>query len=160
MPNLPLPLDQFKDDISKWIYQDLLTTKEVASQLSIRLGRPCSVRTLGNRLQEWGFSRRNQVDDSSTLRLQIAILFQQSYSDENIVRQLARSSQITISIRQVARIRKKIGFVRRMTVWQRQQANEQLSDLVRKELDSGEIEGYGRGLLDTWFRRKGISVIR
>jgi hypothetical protein len=47
-----------------------------------------------------------------------------------------------------------------MTVWERQRANEQLIELVRRELDSGVIEGYGRSLLDTWFRRKGISTTR
>jgi hypothetical protein len=84
------------------------------------------------------------------------VLFQLSYSDANIVRQLVNEGQGEISERQVARIRKKIGFVRRMTVWERARADEQLVDLVRRELDMGEIEGYGRGLLQSWFRRKGI----
>jgi hypothetical protein len=160
MPNPRLPLDQFKDEIYNWIFIDCLKNKDIASLLSTRLGKPCSLRTLENRLQEWNFSQRNQVKDSVELRLQIAILFQQSYSDKNIVRQLSRSTQIIISERQVAKIRKKLGFVRRMTVWERKQADEQLIELVRKELDSGVIEGYGRGLLDAWFRRKGVVTTR
>jgi hypothetical protein len=47
-----------------------------------------------------------------------------------------------------------------MTVWERKQADEQLIELVQKELDSGVIEGYGRGLLDAWFRRKGVATTR
>jgi site-specific recombinase XerC len=89
MPNPRLPLDQFKDEIYNWIFIDCLKNKDIASLLSTRLGKPCSLRTLENRLQEWNFSQRNQVKDSVELRLQIAILFQQSYSDKNIVRQLS-----------------------------------------------------------------------
>jgi hypothetical protein len=160
MPNPRLPLDQFKDEVYNWIYNDHETTQEIARRLAVRLGRPCTSRTIKTRLLDWGFSQRNQVKDTTALRLQIALLFQKSYSDLHIVQQLSQDGQLVISIRQVASIRKKIGFVRRMTVWERQRANEQLIELVRRELDSGVIEGYGRSLLDTWFRRKGISTTR
>jgi hypothetical protein len=47
-----------------------------------------------------------------------------------------------------------------MTVWQRAEANKQLVNLVREELDKGDIESYGRNLLEGWFRRKGVSITR
>ena len=88
MPNLPLSLNQFKDEVYNWIYNNHDTIKEIARRLATRLGRPYIARTLKNRLQKWGFSQMNKVNDSIELRLQIAILFQQLYSDKNIVRQL------------------------------------------------------------------------
>lgn len=79
-------------------------------------GRPCFFRTIENCLRDWGFNRRNLREDSTELRLRFAVLFQLSYSDTNIVRQLVREGQGQISERQVARIQRRIGFVRRMTV--------------------------------------------
>ena len=73
-------------------------------------------RTIKNRLRDWGFNRGNLIEDSTELRLRFAVLFQLSYSDTNFVRQLVREVQGQISERQVARIQRKIGFVRLMTV--------------------------------------------
>ena len=36
-----------------------------------------------------------------------------------------------------------------MIVWERERANKQLIDLIRKELDKGEIKEYRRSLLDS-----------
>jgi transposase len=159
MPRHSLPLDQFKENIRSWVFDENLSNDEIASRISVRLRKPCTSRTIERRLHDWGFSRRNTIQDTTELRLRIAVLFQLSYSDRNIVRQLVKEGQ-QISERQVARIRKRIGFVRRMTVWERAEANEQLVVLVREELDKGEIEGYGRNLLQSWFQRKGVSITR
>ena len=160
MPRPSIPIDQFKEDIRRWVFEDSYTAEKVADLVSLRLGQPCTPRTIKRRLKEWGFHQRNWVQDTTELRLRIAILFQQSYSDENIVRQLEKEDRGPISVRQVAKIRKKIGFVRRMSVWERTQADKQLVQLVQEELDKGIIEGYGRGLLEKWFRKKGVSTTR
>ena len=81
-----------------------------------------------------------------------------SYSDSQITRQLEMDGMGLISNRQVAKIRKRIGFVRRMTVWECEAADKKLKQLVQKELDSREIEGYGRNLLNTWFCIKGENI--
>ena len=109
-------------------------------------GKPCSFRTIENRPRDWGFNRRNFIEDSTELRLWIVVLFQLSYSDTNIIRQLIREGQGQISERQVARIRKKIGFVHRMTVWEQTRADKQLVDLVRKEFNK-KISSYDRKIL-------------
>jgi hypothetical protein len=160
MPRAILPLDQFKENIRYWIFEENLSNIEIAHRISVRLDKPCSFRTIENRLRDWGFNRRNHVKDSTELRLRIAVLFQQSYSDQNIVRQLEREDLGPISARQVAIIRKKIGFVRRMSVYERARADQQLVQLVREELDTGIIESYGRSLLEKWFRQKGVSTTR
>jgi hypothetical protein len=45
-----------------------------------------------------------------------------------------------------------------MTIWERAKADENLVDLVRRGLDKAEIEGYGKRLLKSWFRRKRIIL--
>jgi hypothetical protein len=47
-----------------------------------------------------------------------------------------------------------------MSVCERARADKQLVELVQKELDTGSIEGYGRGLREKWFRQKGVSTTR
>jgi hypothetical protein len=90
MPRVPLPLNQFKEDIRHWVYNEGLGTEAIAHQISVRLGKPCSFRTIENRLRDWGFNRRNLIKDTTELRLRIAVLYQLSYSDTNIVRQLIK----------------------------------------------------------------------
>ena len=86
MPRISLPVEQFKEDIHHWIYDENLSNTEIARQISVRLSKPCSLCTIENHLQDWGFSRRNFIKDSIELRLRITVLFQLSYSDVNIVR--------------------------------------------------------------------------
>ena len=45
-----------------------------------------------------------------------------------------------------------------MSAFAQQQANKQLWDIVEKELDSGAIEGYSRGLLYTHFKNLGCQI--
>jgi hypothetical protein len=44
-----------------------------------------------------------------------------------------------------------------MTVQQRTEAHEQLVRIVREELDLGKIDGYGKELLQKWFRLQGVN---
>ena len=65
-----------------------------------------------------------------------------------------------ISISAVTRVRKQMGLVRRMSVFNRQALDSQLFEILRRELDDGRVLGYGRGLLWTYFRRQGQLVTR
>jgi len=38
MPNLPINLDQFRDEIYDWIYEDNLNLTEIVEYLTERLG--------------------------------------------------------------------------------------------------------------------------
>lgn len=102
---------------------DLLDPAAIASRISLRLNQSYTPRKIERRLQEWGFHKKNRIQETSELRLRIAVLFQMSYTDRNIVRQLQRDNLGILSERQVAVVRKKI---RRMTVWDRRQADERL----------------------------------
>jgi hypothetical protein len=85
MPCAILPLDQFKENIRYWIFKENLSNIEIAHRISVRLDKPCSFRTIKNRLRDWGFNQRNYIKDSTKLRLCITVLFQQSYNNQNIV---------------------------------------------------------------------------
>jgi hypothetical protein len=65
-----------------------------------------------------------------------------------------------VSITRVTRIRKKLGLVRRITALDRQEADTQLFDILRAELDDGRIVGYGRRHLQLYFRQQGQLVTR
>jgi hypothetical protein len=86
-------------------------------------------------------------------------LFQKSFDDDLIVRYLERDGHF-FTRRQVGKIRRKMGCMRRLSVWRRAQSNAQLRDIVQKELDNGEIEGLGKRLLQEWFRKAGYITTR
>ena len=56
------------------------------------------------------------------------------------------------------RIRKSQGLVRRMTPFERFRSDERLFEVLKQELETGSVEGYGRGLLYTHFRTNGHLV--
>jgi hypothetical protein len=62
--------------------------------------------------------------------------------------------------RTIARIRISQGLVRRFSAFQRQVAVDALWDIIKKELDDGAIEGYGRRLLQVHFKRLGCQLSR
>ena len=47
-----------------------------------------------------------------------------------------------------------------MSVWEWAEANQKLWDIVKEELDKGTIEGYGKELLQKYFRMKGHATSR
>jgi hypothetical protein len=52
MPLVPLPIDQFKDNIYSWVYDEGLSNKEIAQRISVRPRQPCTARTIERRLRE------------------------------------------------------------------------------------------------------------
>jgi hypothetical protein len=89
-------------------------------------------------------------------------MFMSGFTDNEIVLALNadRAQAECVHQRMVERIRKSQGLVRRMSAWARQEANKTLWDVIQKELDSGKIEGYGKGLLYTHFKALGCQVSR
>jgi hypothetical protein len=53
-----------------------------------------------------------------------------------------------------------MGFVRRMSVFERKALDQQLFDVLKEELDDGRIAGYGKGLLYSYFKHQGRLVTR
>jgi hypothetical protein len=65
-----------------------------------------------------------------------------------------------ISIWAVIRIRKQMGLVRRINVFDRKAMDKQMFEVLERELDDGRIAGYGRRHLYVYFRRQGHLVTR
>ena len=113
-----------------------------------------SERTLKRRFKEWGIHKRapKVKADDAELRAQVAIFFIGNLSDDEIAFGLEQQGW-RCTQRQVARIRKSQGLLRRYSAFQRQAAVKALWDVIQQELDTGSIEGYRRRLLQVYFKR-------
>jgi hypothetical protein len=72
------------------------------------------------------------VKETAALRIKIANMFYMNFSDDIIVRSL-RQEGYTIRKTIVEHIRIAQGCKRRMTVWERAEADEKLWNIVKKE---------------------------
>jgi hypothetical protein len=139
-------LESYKDEkIIDW-FQHGITVDIIVERLNQQFQVLCSCRTIQRRLQKWGIYQRTITQDTSELRAQIAILFHANLSDTNIVRALKQSG-VSIEVTAVVRIRKNQGLIRRMTPFERPRSDERLFDILKKELENGRVEGFGRDLL-------------
>jgi hypothetical protein len=151
-------LESYRDEIVDW-FQHGITVNIIVERLNQQFQVLCSSRTIQRRLQKWGIYQRTITQDTSELRAQIAILFHANLSDTNIVRALKQSG-VPIEVTAVVRIRKNQGLIRRMTPFERHRSDERLFEVLKKELENGRVEGFGRGLLWTHFRTNGHLVSR
>jgi hypothetical protein len=51
------------------------------------------------------------------------------------------------------RIKKEMGLIRRINVFDRNAINKQMLEVLQRELDDGRIAGYGRRHLHVYFQR-------
>jgi tRNA threonylcarbamoyladenosine modification (KEOPS) complex Pcc1 subunit len=151
-------LEPFKDVIVE-LRSEEYTAEQIAVFLQSEYNINVKSRTIGTRLQQWGIRRRIIASDTPELRASIAILFRLNCTDEEMLIELQESG-INIEITQLARIRRDLGLVRRMTINQRKEVDSQLFELLTEEVKDGRIEGYGRRLLYTYFKTKGHSASR
>ena len=86
-------------------------------------------------------------------------MFYMNFPDDMIVRALNEEG-CPIGKTAVVRIRRAQGCKRKLSVWERAEADLKLWEIVKKELDEGNIEGYGKELLYRYFRTKGVNTTR
>jgi hypothetical protein len=158
MPRPRMDLDLIRAHIISWTRAHH-TTEEIAQNIETTFGWTVSERTIYRRLQFWGIRRCVIAQDMPNLRTQIAILFRMSCTDDEIVIELQYCGY-NINKFQVMRLRREIGLLRRMGVFERKERDTQLFEVLREELDNGRIEGYGRRLLHDYFRKNGQLVAR
>ena len=158
MPTPTIDLKPFKGLITTW-FHDGLTSEDIAKKLTNEHNTRCAPRTIKRRLAEWGTTKRKRIQETAALRLKIASMFYMNFPDDIIVRALNEEGY-QIGLTTVARIRKAQGCKRRMTAWERVEANSELWNIVQEELDKGEIEGYGKELLQKYFRTRGLNTTR
>ena len=149
-------LDSLKDQIIDW-YTHKTTIDIIVERLQTEFRVQSSVRTIKRRLQKWGIQRRTRIQETPELRAQVAILFHTNLSDPQIVWAL-KESGTPIEVSAVVRIRRSQGLVRRMTPFERFRSDERLFEVLKQEIETGSVEGYGRGLLYTHFCTNGHLV--
>jgi hypothetical protein len=158
MPTPTIDLKPFQALITTW-FNDDIPSNDIAKRLADEHGVNCTSRTIERRLKEWGVTKRVRIQETAALRLKIASMFYMNFSDDIIVRALNEEGH-RIGKTTVVRIRKAQGCKRWMTAWEREEANLELWNIVKEELDKGSIEGYGKELLQKYFRTKGLNTTR
>jgi hypothetical protein len=139
MPTPAIDLQPYKGVITDWFHENV-TVEDIAKKLAIDY-IVCTARTIQRRLKEWGTTKRVRVKETIALRIKIANMFYMNFPNYIIVRSLQQEGY-TIGKTTVERIRKAQGCKRRMTVWERAEADKKLWVIVKEELDKGTIEGY------------------
>jgi hypothetical protein len=137
--------------ITEWARTNI-NQEEIANRLKDLYGISVDPHTVRRRLQEWNVQIHTQIADTPFLRIQIAILYRLGDIDKEMLEDL-KDCGYTASITGVIRIYKKLGLIRRMTIMDRQAADEQLFAILQSELNNGRITGYGRRHLHIYFRQ-------
>ena len=109
-------------------------------------------------MKDWEITKQAYIVETVALCLKIAGMFYINFPDDVIVRALNEEG-CPIGKTAVVRIRKAQGCKRRLTIWERAEANLQLWEIIKKELDKGNIKGYKKELLYRYFYTKGINTI-
>ena len=142
--------DPYLDQIKLWFEQGL-TGSQIVAHLHSEGFTAATLRTLQRRLQQTNLRRRVDINETAELRVQIAALYYENYSDAEIVN-IFTDCGLPIALRTVQRIRRNAGCIKRMTAAQRAEADIRLKEIIKNELDSGRCSGYGRELMITYLR--------
>jgi arginine repressor len=110
--------------ITEWAHTNI-NQEEIANRLKDLYGISVDPYTVRRQLQEWNVQTRTQTADTPFLYIQIAILYHLGDTDEEILEDL-KDCSYTASITGVVRIYKKLGLICRITIMDRQAADEQL----------------------------------
>jgi transposase len=153
-------LSPYKDEIV-----DLINQQKPTETICIELGQRYSIkisdRTLGRRLKEWGIRRLPpKTANNKALCDRIQSLVRDNYTDKEILPTLHQEgfkiAEITLK-----RLRQQLGLrLRTNDPEARSLQEQQIKEVVQREIQDGNIEGYGRGLLHTHLRQQGYLFPR
>ncbi|KAE8550133.1 hypothetical protein EYB25_008664 [Talaromyces marneffei] len=154
----PSDIDQYKEEISS-SFLNGQSASNITKILSDKYQITVHSQTIRRRLQQWGVSRTNH--ESKELEDKIKELyFQHGLRDRQIIHALEKNG-IKISQSTLTTIRRRLGLHRRVVNLEDiQNINDLVRAEVQKQLNSGRIEGYGRGHLYRFFRLKGYNIAR
>src|SRR6266536_3177786 len=132
MPRPSIDIDQYRNEIINWACVNI-THEEIAKKLQNKYVIPICKRTVTRRLQQWDIQTRTITKDTPFLRAQIAILYRMNCTDEEMLEDL-EDMGYQVLIWAVTRVRKQMGLVRRISVFNRQALDSQLFEILRREL--------------------------
>lgn len=149
---------QWEDQIRVWVdhgwtHQQMRETIEEATGISI------SRSTWIRRCRDMNISLVPPVQDSPELRARIAYIFSAlRLTDADTIDILTRDGFI-LSPSALIRIRRDMGLRKSTRATNSEEMDQQLRELLRSELDTNNISGYGKGNLYTYMRSK-YNVVR
>jgi len=153
-----IDLNPYKSEIIQWA-RTKVSSDNIAHKLKSQYKIKVSGITIKRRLTAWDVQLRQRTHDTPVLRASIALLFRLNCTDEEILDELTDNG-FQIKKTGIKRIRLELGLARKMHTIDREVMDAQLFGVLKEELDDGHIEGYGRGLLYTYFKRQGRLVTR
>jgi hypothetical protein len=159
MPAAKINLDLYKEEIIQ-LYLDSPSAESIPPHLLRRYNVRVSLKTIKRRLTEWGITKRIRTEDSPQLRARISALFFECCATDKEMMYILKKEGYRISEWSLRNIRKKLGLNRRVSRFNREEADRRLREVVQEELDNGLIEGYGRGYLYHHFRNQMHIVSR
>ncbi|KAH8695639.1 hypothetical protein BGW36DRAFT_345036 [Talaromyces proteolyticus] len=137
----------YMDEIST-LFRQHKTTETICPKLAHRHSIEISYNTLSRRLHKWGLRRLpSRLPTASYEILWI--------SDAELLPSLHREGfQIFHDV--LKKLWQKLGLRRRTDSPETQRIQDnQITGVLRQEIQDGSVEGYGRGLLYTHLRQKG-----
>ena len=153
-------LDTYKVEITT-LFNQQKTNEAIRLELAHRYSVDITDRTLARRLQQWGLRRLpSKTFDNEALCERIQYLVCDNLSDREILLMLHREG-FQISQDTLRKLRQQLGLRRRTDGPEAQRLQEnQITEILRQEIQDGSIEGYGRALLHTHLRQKGYIFPR
>ncbi|KAL3475663.1 hypothetical protein BJX99DRAFT_271041 [Aspergillus californicus] len=155
-------LEPYKAEIIDLYTRQDMSAETIVDFLIHRYFLKITTRTLFKRLQSWGIQKINRTASIDLiLHARIKVLFfQVGLEDEDMLIVLQREG-FTIKARTLKHVRHTLGLYRRTTSNIALQAQvEAMLVKLQAELAKGQIEGYGRGLLQTHMRNQGVLMSR
>ncbi|EED24632.1 hypothetical protein TSTA_079870 [Talaromyces stipitatus ATCC 10500] len=154
----PSQIDQYKQEIST-SFQNGQSISNITKMLSDEYQITIHPETIRRRLKQWGVSRTNPGPRELEDKIK-ELYFKQGLRDKEIIRALERDG-IKISQSTLTTIQLWIGLQRRVVKPEDIQHTDNIvREAVREQLNSGHIEGYGRGHLYRFFRIQGYNIAR
>lgn len=146
-----IDLTSYREEITQ-LYNSGNSISNITKSLLETYNIDIKPRTLERRLKEWDLRRLTYTEDGPHLRARVTTLFFQCCLNDDEILHVLQQEGFQIKRRTLQRIRLSMGLHRRLSLDRYEEIDSILKEVVRKELDKGGIEGYGRGLLYTHFR--------
>ena len=126
--------------------------EEIAKRLRDLHGIAIDQRTIKTRLQQQDVKVKTTTLDTPLFRVQIAIFFRLSNIDEETFKDFINIGYQT-SIQIVKRVRKEMGLICYINVFDKKAIDKQMFKVLQRELDNKLIASYSKRHLYVYFRQ-------
>lgn len=153
MPRPPIDLSQWQTFIEQCIVQDKFTFEHTRGLLQEQ-GVKASVNTIRRHLRRRGISIKPRYEDSPALRASVMMMFYQWRLTDKEMVELLKEDGITIGLQPLARLRKKMGLIKRIDEAREEELHARITEVLLQEKQDGSIEDFSREKLYEFIRNK------